>query len=137
MRAKQGFTLMELGIVIGIMALLAAVAIPQFSGSQASAQRATAQDFLSQLNTAVSTWSTTYGRTPNSFLDFVTDGDLPAKPSSDPKNPNPIISTKTIGDKAPGCITAATTITCTAAFDKLSSVVYTLNGGTVTVVITN
>lgn len=53
-RSNQGFTLVELIIVIIILGILAALAIPQFSASTDDAKKATLQGNLAVLRNAIS-----------------------------------------------------------------------------------
>ncbi|HUG71536.1 MAG TPA: type II secretion system protein [Pirellulaceae bacterium] len=52
----QGFTLVEILIVVVIMAVLAAVVVPQFSGSTDDAKRSTAQFNLGTIRSVVQTY---------------------------------------------------------------------------------
>lgn len=80
MKAAKGFTLIELAIVIAIIAILAAVAIPRFANMQHSANRAAAQAYLSNLNTAAATWMAQNAQVPTNFNQFVSNavGAVPA-----------------------------------------------------------
>lgn len=64
LRAKKGFTLLELLIVISIIAILAATIIPNFIGFDAEARLAATQTNLSTLRTRVSLFRTKEGRYP-------------------------------------------------------------------------
>ncbi|MCX5751897.1 MAG: type II secretion system protein [Candidatus Saganbacteria bacterium] len=54
---KKGFTLMEMLIVIAVIAILVAIAIPGFRGMQDQANKARAQAELKTLKTAVESYA--------------------------------------------------------------------------------
>jgi prepilin-type N-terminal cleavage/methylation domain-containing protein len=68
MRNKQkGFSLIELLIVVAIILIIAAIAIPNLLRSKMAANEASAVGSLRTINTACVTFSTTYGGFPGSL----------------------------------------------------------------------
>lgn len=118
----KGFTLIELAVVIAIIAILAAVAIPRFGDTTVSAERAVIKDMVSQLTTAAGIYTTEQGETPDDFDDFVTNDATATKPKT--------ISLKSFGGGT--CQASGTTIR-NCKFKKWDDVVYTWNSGQVTV----
>lgn len=60
-RAQKGFSLIELLIVVAIILVIAAIAIPSLLRSKISANEASAVGSLHAINTACQDYSTTYG----------------------------------------------------------------------------
>jgi prepilin-type N-terminal cleavage/methylation domain-containing protein len=68
MRNKQkGFSLIELLIVVAIILIIAAIAIPNLLRSKMAANEASAVGSMRTLNTACVTFSTTYGGYPGTL----------------------------------------------------------------------
>ena len=65
-KVQQGFTLIELMIVVAIIGILAAVAIPAYSDYTARAQVSEAVELLGGLKTPVSEFTADKGYAPNS-----------------------------------------------------------------------
>ena len=71
-RRSAGFTLVEIMIVVAIIALLAAIAIPNFVKARASSQKAACIANLKQVNGAKATWALEQKKT-NSDVPVDTD----------------------------------------------------------------
>jgi prepilin-type N-terminal cleavage/methylation domain-containing protein len=68
--ARAGFTLVEIMIVVAIIGLLAAIAIPNFSKARSTAQRNACINNLRQIDNAKQMWATENKKT---------DSDIPAE----------------------------------------------------------
>jgi type IV pilus assembly protein PilA len=60
-KSSYGFSLIELLIVVAIIMIIAAIAIPSFLRSRVAANQASAVGSLRMINTAETTYFTTYG----------------------------------------------------------------------------
>ena len=70
---NAGFTLVEIMIVVAIIGLLAAIAIPNFVKARATSQRAACISNLKQIDGAKATWALENKKTS---VDMPTTGDL-------------------------------------------------------------
>ena len=125
MKAQKGFTLIELAVVIAIIGILAAVAIPRFADTTTNAELALIKDFKAQLVTAAGVYTSQQGTLPNDFGDFVATNAAASGQYT--------ISLKKLGPAGCTTATAAASITCdVAGFKKWKTLAYTWNGGAIT-----
>lgn len=67
---QRGFSLIELLIVVAIILVIAAIAIPSFLRSKIAANQASAVGSLRSLNTACISYDTTYGQFPTALTNL-------------------------------------------------------------------
>jgi type IV pilus assembly protein PilA len=84
-RNQKGFSLIELLIVVAIILIIAAIAIPNLLRARISANEASAVSSLRSLNTACITYNSTYGQFPPllSNLGPVAAGAVPTSTTAD------------------------------------------------------
>lgn len=130
MRVHQGFTLIELAVVIAVIAILAAVALPRLTDLGDEAERAAVQDFQKKLQTAYGIYTAERSTQPTTFDQFVSQAPLAV-------NDTKTVSVTTVGRG--GCQVQGIQIRCQADdFPMLNRthnilVTYTLQDRTITV----
>lgn len=67
---EAGFTLIGMLIAVGIVAILALIAVPKFTSAIASANTARIQSDLSTLNTAIAVYEIDNGKAPKEISDL-------------------------------------------------------------------
>ncbi|MGI6085214.1 MAG: prepilin-type N-terminal cleavage/methylation domain-containing protein [Acetivibrionales bacterium] len=81
MKSKKGFTLVELMVVVVIIGILVAIAIPVFNSIQDKAEESTCHANLRTIDGMKSQWQMmTAAERPASFADMFQDGEVPTCP---------------------------------------------------------
>ncbi len=76
-RRDAGFTLIEILLVVVIIGILAAVAVPRLGGRVAQSQVAAARASIGAIGTAIDLYETDNGRLPDSLQNLMTKGSEP------------------------------------------------------------
>ena len=79
-KQNNGFTLIELMIVMAIIGVLAVVAIPSFVGALKQAREAVLKEDLHVMRAAIDSYTMDKQKAPQSLDDLITDGYLKAIP---------------------------------------------------------
>lgn len=119
---NQGFTLIELAVVIAIIAILAGVAVQRMSGLVGGAEYALAINFGKTLNSSSATFTVNNGFAPSRYPEFVT-ADV-----SEVNSNTYTVALPNTPQGQPLCNTLEDTRIVCDAFETLS-VTYTLSGG--------
>jgi general secretion pathway protein G len=76
-RRDAGFTLIEILLVVVIIGILAAVAVPRLGGRVAQSQVAAARASIGAIGTAIDLYETDNGKLPDSLQNLMTKGSEP------------------------------------------------------------
>lgn len=80
MKREDGFTLIELVVVMAIIAILASLAVPVFTAQLKKAREAVLQEDLHVMRNAIDSYTMDKGKAPQSLDDLVQAGYLRAIP---------------------------------------------------------
>jgi len=86
MRREKGFTLIELMVVIVIIAILAAVALPNFMGATEKARESAVRSAVKTIQTAIEMYATehsgTYTSNINAYTAYLPGNQFPKSPAT-------------------------------------------------------
>lgn len=126
MRKEKGFTLIELMVVIVIIAILAAVALPNFMGATERARESAVRSAMKTIQTALEMYATensgTYTADLSGVLQHLPGGKLPNSPAT---NSPYVIGTNLL--QASGNPPAMPTLDTNPTPDKQYAIVYLYN----------
>lgn len=116
-RRARGFTLIELMVVVMVVAILAAIAIPSYLEQSRKGRRADAMRAVSEYQLAMERWRSEnpcYGQSGGSCPTFTASGTYPAAPSS-------AYYTFTLGTATPTAYSVTATPTGRQAGDRCAN----------------